>query len=267
MISSLSDYVNTEVLRIWEHSDFVKPQDYIPCLCKKIDRNPLLFIGLNPSFSEKHLQAVCKTLDLAGLKHIHMWENRCEENYQRAKDLIEQAAKHSSFHSRFQKMSNALFGKETMWTYIDLFFWRETKQADFEKRLGYKRGKPVKWVDFWKKQLELSFRLVKEINPKIILVQNALIASLFMQEQELRHELGIDLSSDSYDSPDTDPFFNQYGYHHLTMNGRRIPIFFSGMLYAQRALDNFSFDRLVWQMKRALGSVGRDISQGTSASE
>jgi hypothetical protein len=255
MIPSLHDYVNREVLHIWEQSGYVGSKDYIPQLFKKIDKNPLLFIGLNPSLSKNHLAKVSKRFGLANPESMYYWKNRCRENYERAIDLIEGAEKLSSFATRFQKISKVLFPDESRWTYIDLFFWRQTKQKDFKKKLGYWKGKPLQLADFWKNQLELSFGLIKKIDPRIIVVQNALAASLFIQERALRQKLGMILSSDSYDGPGWDPFFAKKGYFQLNMNSRNIPVFFSQMLYAQGALDDYSLDRLIWHMKRALSSA------------
>lgn len=42
------------------------------------------------------------------------------------------------------------------------------------------------------------------------------------------------------------------GYHNLVLGSLKIPLFFSGMLTGQRALDNGSFERLKWHIKKAV---------------
>ncbi len=47
------------------------------------------------------------------------------------------------------------------------------------------------------------------------------------------------------------------GFHHRRSVARATPWFFSGILTGQRALDNHSFKRLRWHVRRALASSRR----------
>ena len=85
---------------------------------------------------------------------------------------------------------------------------------------------------FGQKQLELSTELIAYADPKMIVVANALASRLF---------------KDTYSAE----FDNVHGYYAIELNGRSVPVFLASMLTGQRAMDNFSYERLKWHIKKA----------------
>ena len=67
--------------------------------------------------------------------------------------------------------------------HVDLFFYRETKQANFQK-LIFKADEKLN--DFGQRQVELAVRLIVLSRPQIILVANALAARTFKAHFELK---------------------------------------------------------------------------------
>ena len=48
-------------------------------------------------------------------------------------------------------------------------------------------------------------------------------------------------------------YFKEKGFDYFYLGKLKIPIFFTGMLSGQRALDRGSKRRLIWQTNKALG--------------
>ncbi len=118
------------------------------------------------------------------------------------------------------------------WEHIDLFFVRGNQDNLKKEVIRKENKKNVELNDFGKKQLEVSLGLLNKIKPRVIIVNNALASKILKKE----------LKMDEWDK--------EKGYH--IYNG--IPIFFSGILSGQRALDVNSRERLGWHVKKALAS-------------
>lgn len=139
------------------------------------------------------------------------------ENEKKAKE-----DKEDPYFKPFSKFTNN-------WEHLDLFFIREKDQNKLKDYINFKEKEGIKLNDFGEKQLELSLSLIERIKPKVIVVNNALASRIIKDRLNLE--------------------FNKTGGYHL-LNG--IPIFFSGMLSGQRALDIGSLDRLVWHVQKVI---------------
>lgn len=89
---------------------------------------------------------------------------------------------------------------------------------------------------FGKKQIEIVWYALKNINPKIIVVANALVSKIMQ----------------SYFKDYLSTFHEDMGFHTIKINDRNVPIFFSGMLTGQRALDNHTYKRLKWHIGKSV---------------
>ena len=89
-------------------------------------------------------------------------------------------------------------------------------------------------TEFALEQIEISQKLIAEIEPSLIICINALGANLLKEVYK-----------------DYLNFNDENGYHNLNLNNKEIPIFFSAML-TNGVLDNHSFERLKWHVKKAL---------------
>ena len=86
---------------------------------------------------------------------------------------------------------------------------------------------------FVEKQIGLFRKVVDGAMPRCIVVINAMASGLIKDGFALGHlqydeDLGVDL---------------------YVVNGKRIPVFYSGMLSGAHALDNGSYDRLLWHIQ------------------
>jgi hypothetical protein len=139
-------------------------------------------------------------------------------------------------HPYFKKMENISSYCNTDWTHLDLFYFRETKQDIITDILKQPNGVAFLW-----EQLQITDTLIRESKPKIIVVCNALAGTFLGKDKDIKQNKNVWLGYDFY-------FDDKLG----TYRWKNIPVFFSGMLSGQRALDKGSFERLQWHIKKAL---------------
>ncbi|MBN2662279.1 MAG: hypothetical protein JXR68_01405 [Bacteroidales bacterium] len=140
---------------------------------------------------------------------------------------------HHAYFKQIEQFHNTI-KHDINWTHFDLLILRETKQA-VVKKLSSKRD--VR--EFIKKNLELSIYIIKKSNPKIIVVVNTLSKELLRNPMWCGYSLSWDNQIGTYRFLKESPLANT-------------PVFFSGMLSGQRALDIGSRERLSWQIKKTL---------------
>ena len=231
----VSNELNNKISELWNrHPLEVRGKNH-PLYYPKFKTEGILFIGINPSFSIKGFKQTLKGTEYEGIdiEKFYSFDNQ-DFDVEKAIAIEASARKQHDYFQRFNKIAKET-GKD--WEHIDLFLYRQTSQSDFKKIIGFsnKNGK-LSLNEFGREQLDLIREKIKKIAPKVIVVVNALASEI------LRKEFVIEKLD--YDSKD--------GFQRLEIDETKIPIFFSGMLTGQRALDNGSFDRLIWHIKRAL---------------
>src|SRR5699024_10216291 len=128
------------------------------------------------------------------------------------------------------------------WSHWDLLFFRETKQRYIDKLIKKDYG-----IDFIKEQLEISKRIISMSRPKIIVVSNTK-ARRFMRNKKSRLYMGSEFE------------FDEGLGTYIIINDDVLagtPVFFTSMLTGQRALDNGSYERLVWHINFVLEKTNR----------
>ncbi len=235
-INIKNDY-SIEVLQIWENfksNDIFSEPEFqyrkYPLLPEVINKNCLLFIGMNPSFIKGSTISENE-------KPIGFYSPKARE-----KDI-----------PYFEKMKDISKYCETEWSHLDLFFIRETKQEWIKKLSCNEKG-----IEFLNAQLKVSFEIIKRANPKLIIVSNAFASEFFGKKKETKHQnldkiwKGFDFYFDNNIWEKEVTFNSEIGTYNIKLNNTLVPIIFSGMLSGQRALDIGSFERLKWQAKMIL---------------
>lgn len=220
------------LLQIWEKQFGSNGNARMPLVPAPVHPAPLLFVGLNPSFGKDGFRRLLhKTpYERVNASRFFKWKNREQFDPQVAQE-IEKIAK--AKHPYFKPLKDIADSLEVEWEHVDLFFYRET---------GQNRVKKLVWEDddvlteFGRAQVELARQLMAQVDPKVIVVVNALASRI------LERELQATFDEDK-------------GYHTLCLKTNRIPAFFGSMLSGQRALDTYSRQRLQWHIKRALESA------------
>ena len=236
-----------------------------PCYLSEtfaIETCKLLIIGINPSYSYKNWEIVINQINPdennlpEGLRALHEGLNIPNISVQDKHNLIDDyctftidnniidditwldrlAADEEEGVQYFVKMhelANMLNLGTDQWRHIDIFYYRETNQNKVKELM--KHNEP-----FFDAQRDLTLKIIKQLKPSTILVSNAFAGSNFKR-----------MFSD-----DDRSFINQYpiceskGTHLMKIGAKEnVPVFFSGMLSGQRALDLGSYERLKWHMK------------------
>jgi len=244
---------------------------YWPILYPEFKTKGLLFIGLNPSakfdaLAELELGEVLEKKNKKEKKEmIDKRATEIEGKLNRAQNnlkknwIIELERKAIDGYDYYQKFRDIADELKTDFQHIDLFFFRDTSQEDAKKTIGYKElekecdvmgtgKKKVAVNKFAVVQLEVAKAMIEEINPRVIVVVNALASDIInccvnCKDKEGKKEnklFEVDTGS-----------FDVCGYDFLKLGKKSYPIIFSSMLSGQRALDRHSLRRLKWIIKRA----------------
>ncbi|MDO8577757.1 MAG: hypothetical protein Q7R50_01085 [Dehalococcoidales bacterium] len=238
--------VNEKVMRLWEewHCKLKDGNLKVPLIYPDLNNtDALLFIGMNPSFVltayEKNLKDT--NYQSTDVKRFFSWGNHYFDMAECGKIEKIMRTKYKKYFGKFEKIAEEALGNPLKYEHIDLFFNRETSQREFERKI---LNNPV-MKEFVLCQLELSKSLIKHVHPKLIVVANAGAAKLFEKKAEtgnLGEEFHLQWSEEQ-------------GYHTAVINEKPIPVFLTSMLTGQRALDDGSYRRLKWHIKKALKDV------------
>lgn len=179
---------------------------------KEVTRNVLLFIGINPSGQPGYEKSIIEyPLELDAPEHPY-----------------------------FKKMHQIAEECKVPWTHLDLL-----NHVGTDQKLIYTFYAKPNGVEYIWRQLQLAEQIIRDSDPKVIVVSNALAGTFLgkdkapMAAETKRNEwLNFDMK-----------FNDELGTY---VWEERTPIFFSGMLTGQRALDKGSLERLIWHIKKAL---------------
>ncbi|MFA5071562.1 MAG: hypothetical protein WC511_04325 [Candidatus Pacearchaeota archaeon] len=221
-----NEEINKQILEIWKKYPQEIRGEYMPLLYPKFNEEAeLLFIGCNPSFREGAEEYIPKFDEIDENKITELIKG---EGKRRQKD---------SNDNYFREMVKLSEEVGMPWNHLDLFYYRETKQNEFKKKLLKLNKKRIIFENFdafAKEQFEFSIRLINKIKPKIIIVANAFASDLVKNYFKLGRE----------------KFSNEYGCYFI----EKTPIFFSSMLSGGH-LDKYSRERLVWHIKGTLKNI------------
>ncbi len=217
------------LMRLWPHQ------------YNELKHNSLVIVGLNPSFEDKDWIGEGRYVKLndksdldnpATLANL-LFVTQVRINGMDAKDP-------HPYYKQFKKIADSM---RTDWQPVELFCVREKNQNVLRKHLGLEGGKKRSPIDFAKKQWEIFWQIIEEIQPTAIIVANALASELILNP--------VTLSCDANQKFEL-KFDDASGDYWLKSGHGSTPIFFSGMIYGKRPLDIGSRERLLWHVKRAL---------------
>lgn len=230
-----NEHINSRILRVW--NDYLTQSgEYLPTLYPKFSKGGILFIGLNPGFSDRAFKKILEGTKYQGI-NIKERLNRKNNDFDFLIWLEGRANEKDAcdYFNKFHEISEEL---KIHYQHIDLFYFRETNQNKAKERIGYyDKNRMFILNDFALSQLKIVVDIIKEINPEVIIVVNA-FASDIINKCEL---FKIDEKK-----------FEINGWDLLEISNNKIPIIFSSMLTGQRALDNHSFRRLKWLIKKSI---------------
>ncbi len=236
--------INEKILNLWkEFSEKQQlPTKLFPLLYNKFKYNQLLFIGLNPSFKAEVMKSLGIESEILtdedDVEAVYRWNNSPTDlsKIEMIINLDSYAILHHDYYKVLHKIAANLKPQLEMQA-IDLLDIRQTKQKEIEKNIKISEDRIISIDPFFQRQIEISFELIQKIKPRIIVVVNAFASRII-------NALWQSSISD---------FSHQTGYQYFKLSlEKKIPIFFSGMLTGQRALDVGSRKRFVWHIQQSL---------------
>jgi hypothetical protein len=230
------NYINIEkeyrerILKIWEEipDNLINGFDYrkFPIAPKYVKKDSLLFIGINPSF--RNGAEILETEKPIGFYELNTSIEKINIPY-------------------FEKFKDIASYCKTDWTHLDLFFIRESKQKLIDNLTFDK-------IPFLSKQLDISFEIIENAQPKLIVVPNALASEFFGKMKKRHYAFDKIWKGHEFFFEDNEccnkkrTFDDSIGTYRIFIGGKSVPILFSSMLSGQRALDIGSYERLKWQI-------------------
>ena len=210
----LEESLKNKLEAIWERVEFQNSIKLIKngyAAPKALKKNALMFIGLNPSFSER------------SDKKSHFYELYSPDH---------------EIHSYFKKFPLIANSLNLDWAHLDLLYLRQTNQRGVEKLIRNKVG-----LAFIVEQYTLSKKILEESCPKIIVVNNSFSRKLFGYHNSDGENTWMGYNLVLNQNWGTHEITNK----NSPLNG--VPVFFTSMLSGQRALDLGFLDRLLWHLK------------------
>lgn len=224
---NIEELIKASINKLWIAN---KDKEYCtlpPYSVAKVPTEGILFIGINPSLSEKEEKRLLQSKDRNCEFHELLYDKEKEHRY-------------------FRKFFDISEQTNLNWGHLDLLYIRETNQKKIEEISKTDHGKEFIFQQCMITKSVLD-KLIDEKNPRIFVVNNSLARNLLGEQhtetpnKKSNHHIGYDFVWDE-----------KLGTHTYKNN----PFFFTSMLTGQRALDNGSFQRLVWhinQVKKQLG--------------
>lgn len=227
--------INKRIVKVWKKH--YKDNKFEPMFLPPFKKNGILFVGFNPSSDkdDKIRKEMKKKLKLS--EDDLKWKPKRRNIDRYVRDKVCVTKKYMKDYPYFAKFKDIAEYIDIKWNHIDLFFHKKTRQKDSKDSKGkiYTTKKHDKSTEFRQDQLDISLEYIKKINPKIIVVANA-EASKIIKNSILKEDIT--------------PLDKRTGYNTIKINNKKVPIFFTSML-TYGHLDNGSFERLRWHIKKA----------------
>ncbi|PIQ91453.1 MAG: hypothetical protein COV70_03710 [Parcubacteria group bacterium CG11_big_fil_rev_8_21_14_0_20_39_22] len=232
--------LNKRIIEVWK-KNFDGQSTRTPLFFGELKKECLLFVSLNPSFSDGGFKTILRDTKYEGMNHgdFFSWKPDRKDFEEYIEICIDIDTNHArkKYPKFFGKMDNFAKCIGMDYEHIDLFFHRETEQKSFKKEIL--NGNELN--EFGRCQMEIAWDAITCSDPKVVVVANA---------------FGSDLIKKEWHDRLTD-FDDKIGTYWIELNDKKISIFFSSMLTGQRALDKGSLERLKWHVKNVLDKSGR----------
>jgi len=181
--------INQKIIDLW--AKYFKPTSdvKVPMFYGTPKKGGILFIGTNPSYSEKAFEKLTKGSSIITMKVIHEVYDyssfvKVKDKPDRVKFIIDREEIWSDmFPKHFKPMIKIAEINKTFPQYINLFLYRETKNGTFLRSVIEKKDKDnINFNDFGKDQLKIFKEVLKQYFPKVIILIDSKSSQIFKQE-------------------------------------------------------------------------------------
>ncbi len=245
--------INDSLTAIWEKyvTTGQYKTDYAPLYRTALRHNALLFVGLNPSFITGHPSIKNYGYNGRSGKDAFLWDPKWSlntdpkridslANHERKVSTPSNSLYYKKYFSIFETIRNELVEtypdvNDIDWEYSDIFFFREKDQKNALSLIytSASKGTAKTLTPFVKAQLEVFKQLVCAINPRAIIMNNALASHIVL------------------DRFTVSKFDTAAGCYWWEECGGEIPLFARGTMQYGR-LDKYEKERLVWHIARTI---------------
>lgn len=226
--------INQKITDLWKKHFGDSDQVYAPLFYGDFNHDGILFVGCNPSFSKKGFSNFLRDTEYKNInpETFFVWKNILSDPKNISTCVAIDRLAFDGYDGYFKGLRAIAEKIKLPWNHIDIFLYRQTSQAQFLPLVMPRN----KLNEFGRDQMELFEEVIIEAHPKVIVIINAFASEL------VRDHFKNNLS-----------FNDTQGFHNLILStGVKVPIFFSSMLTGQRALDRWSYERLVWHIQQAI---------------
>ncbi len=237
-------------------------------ILNRIKKDSICFVGLNPSIPED--------MDPSGLYdkiNVKFDDDKVHYNSLNENDK----GNKSNDLQYFKRLQNVAAKIGYNWSALDIFSLRCTNMSAIKDALDKDAKKETPLWNLCKGQFESFKKQIQNLkNPKAIIVCNAYASKWFFGE-ELKNEDAEGCINWKQDNHNTNKFnelafkmkFNEdYGTYVIDDNDcsrlNGTPVFFSGMLSGQRALDMGSLQRLIYHVQWVISKTAKTDEQVSS---
>jgi len=228
MKNNIAQNFNVQILKLWDNHFEQSNSVLAPLLYGDFNTNCILFIGLNPSFSLNGFKKITRGTEFEGIDVKSYFSFVNVRKHMNEIIKIEQLARQKyPYFNQIKAISDFL---ELPWEHLDLFQERLTNQSKFVHKY-LKRGELLPLAN---DQFKLAWNTISVLKPCIIVVINACASKIIRDKSKKELQ-----------------YHQSQGFHTIELDDRTVPIFFSGMLSGQRALDIGSYERLKWHIRLA----------------
>jgi len=243
----LANYYNSQVIDLFLRSSRDCFFGRAPMFYDELEPSDLLFIGVNPSFSDlkkSYSFVLANCLNDKETTYLSkMTLNQFEDLYSNTNNLVANCKYLGDIH-RVHKLNYAYFNKfkqisailKVKIEHIDLFPMRETSQVKVAKCLNQN-------MKFREECCLLLVRVIAKIRPKVIIVENS-----YARDALINSEIA-----------EVNDFFPPFHFDTFKSNNAGTPVnkegmavYYTSMLTGQRAMDLGSFHRLIWSINSFL---------------
>jgi hypothetical protein len=219
-MQNIPSLIQDKINNLWKKFSDLDICKIPPIASHGIPDKGIVFMGINPSLSEDER------------KRLFSKEEKKCEFYKLSYD-------ENTDYRYFKKFFEVARQTGLDWGHLDLLYCRETNQNKVKALLKTERGK-----DFLYQQCMITKSVLNKIidknKPRIFVITNTFARDLLgryrkSHEPKIEEEWWVDFDFVWNDGLGTYVYNNN-------------PFFFTSMLTGQRALDNGSFERLVWHI-------------------
>lgn len=226
--------LNDKLLDIWERSFPDNASVLQPLYFDEMQKNSVLFVGMNPSFNEKvmnNILAEARPRSDENAQRFFSWRGRGRTE----ESICIGEQRRSKLEYSYYKFHRLVLAETNIkWDQIDLYRYRASNQKNMLEVCN-------KNPEFKERSVDLFFDALKEINPKALIVLNAKVSEFLKNTVPW----GGDCT---------------HGHHWIEIHGRVIPTIFSGQ-FSGHSMAKPNRELLIWHTKAFLNRLATGAMQ------